>query len=240
VKVAILSDIHSAAEHFRDALNDARAEGFDALVILGDLFTYGPDPVETLELVQDAISRDGAILITGNHDLLYLEGPERAAYVSRLADWIRESVDWTAGQLDGGDDLDRLPWQAEWEQDGVLLSHANPFGFGDWTYLRDEAGMAAAWQSLQDRSFDWGVFGHVHRFRRFDSERGRGGVVTVGSIGQPRDKAEPFSQWAMMDTAPQFAVEQRRVARDWASTIQRIRASSLSEATKLRLCQFFA
>ena len=238
MKIAVLSDIHSASEHFSDALDAARDEGFDRLVILGDLFTYGPDPVETMELVQEAVSRDQAILITGNHDLLYMDEQADEYSSASLPEWIRESVDWTRSRLAGVEPLTTLPWQREWRTGRVLFSHANPFAFGDWTYLRDDPSFLAASQALADRQLDWGVFGHVHRHRS-SLQPGRSGVVTVGSIGQPRDKLEPFSQWAMMTMAPEVEVQQRRVSRDWKSTIERIQASSMSDATKLRLCQFF-
>lgn len=239
LKIAVISDIHSAAEHFRDALLAARAEGFDQLVILGDLFTYGPEPVATLEIAQEAASQDGAAFITGNHDLLYMEQPERDAYVSRLPEWIRESVEWTSEQLGGIEGIAALPWKTELCVGSVLFAHANPFTFGDWTYLRDGDAVARASAALAARSFNWGVFGHVHRFRFFEGDDDGAGVVTVGSIGQPRDTAEPFSQWAMVTLEDGFTVEQRRVARDWRSTMDKIRASSVSEATKERLCQFY-
>lgn len=238
MKIAVLSDVHSAAEHFRDALNAARQEGFDRLVILGDLFTYGPDPIETLALVEEAVSNDAAILIKGNHDLLYMDGLERDAYCSGLPDWIRESVDWTASQLGTRSRINNLPWQDEWDDERVLLSHANPFGSGDWTYLRDDQSAAAAATALKARSFQWGVFGHVHRFRVYPVGS-NGGVVTVGSIGQPRDKADPVGQWAMVTSGPQFSIEQRHIQLGWASTIEKIHKTRMSEATRERLCQFY-
>ena len=73
MKIAVLSDIHSVSSALDAALDDARAEGFDVLLILGDLLTYGVNPAETLELVHEAVARDGAILISGNHDQMYLD-----------------------------------------------------------------------------------------------------------------------------------------------------------------------
>jgi hypothetical protein len=175
----------------------------------------------------------------GNHDLLYVEQPEGETYASQLPDWIRESVEWTQQQLKDRTPVNALPWQNEWSRDGVLFSHANPFGFGDWTYLRDEESMVAASRSLQARSFRWGVFGHVHRFRILSSGDGRTGVATVGSIGQPRDKAEQFGQWSVVTTGPQVSVEQRRIERDWSATIEKIRQAPFPETTKERLCQFY-
>jgi len=237
LKIAVLSDIHSAAEQFRDALDAARTKGFDRLVILGDLFTYGPEPVQCLEIAEEAVARDGAILITGNHDVLYMD--EGDDYGTGLPDWIAESIDWTSAQLsEQRGRVSALPWQDEWTADGVLFSHANPFGARDWTYLRDADSTAHASETLRQRGFDWGIFGHVHRFRLYPSEDG-GSVATVGSLGQPRDKAEPFSQWTMVTTEPQVSIEQRRLERSWDSTIEAIQNSSMSEATKERLCQFY-
>lgn len=237
MKIAVISDIHSAADHFADALKAAREEGFDQLVVLGDLLTYGPDPVETLDIAHEAASRDRAIFITGNHDLLYLQEPGNDAYVSRLPDWIRESVNWTCAKLDSRSPMDQLPWQSEWEQSGILFSHANPFGVGDWSYLNDEKSLMKASAALQERSLRWGVFGHVHRFHKFS---GKGTwVATVGSIGQPRDATQPSSQWALVSSGEQVSIEQRNVSRSWTETVARIHQSSLSDTTKERLCRFY-
>jgi predicted phosphodiesterase len=238
LKIAVLSDIHSAAEQFRDALDAARNEGFDRLVILGDLFTYGPDPVRCLEIAEEAAARDGAVLITGNHDVLYMEGGEAGGYRAALPEWIAESIEWTSAQLDDRRRVSALPWQDEWTDDGVLFSHANPFGGRDWTYLRDADSVAQASDALRKRGFNWGIFGHVHRFRLYPNENG-GGVATVGSLGQPRDRAEPFSQWAMVTTGPQVSIDPRPLERGWSSTIESICSSSMTEATKERLCQFY-
>jgi predicted phosphodiesterase len=239
LKIAVISDIHSAAEHFSDSLDAARREGFDRLVILGDLFTYGPDPVRTLELAVEACDRDRAIFITGNHDLLYFAELKGDGYASRLPDWIRESVEWTAAQLGERTSAKSLPWKEEWQEAQVLFSHANPFGEGDWTYLGDEQSVARASAVLKERSLEWGIFGHVHRFRRYPSGSDSGSFATVGSIGQPRDAVEPFSQWAVVNSGPEFSIEQRRLDRDWTTTIESIRKTSMSDATKERLCRFY-
>jgi predicted phosphodiesterase len=239
MKIAFLSDIHSAAAHFRDALEAARAEGFDRLVILGDLLTYGPEPAQSLEIAQEAVDRDGAVVITGNHDVLYLGGPGAASYAASLPGWIRESVDWTCSQLTDLSSMAALPWQQDWQAGDLYVSHANPFGFGDWTYLRDERSLQAALESLESKTARWGVFGHVHRFQKLLSADGNGAVVTVGSLGQPRDKAERRSQWAIVRTGPAFEVEQRYLAKGWDCVVRGIQATSMSDATKERLCQFY-
>jgi len=239
VKVSILSDIHAAADAYEAALRAARAEGFDLLLILGDLLTYGPLPERTLELTADSVSRDGALLVVGNHDQLY-RGPDATsnAYFNGLPEWIRESIDWTVSRT-GLDPLSHFQWCEEWSEGDLLAAHANPFGVGDWTYLRTDADFDRAGKVLADRGFRYGLFGHIHRFAR--RTIGNSWVATIGSIGQPRHREEPLPQWAVARyDGHSWQVEQRHVDFDWSSHKAAIQATSMSAATKQRLCAFFA
>lgn len=239
MKIAVLSDIHSVSSALEAALDDARAEGFDVLLILGDLLTYGVSPAETLELVQDAVARDGAILVSGNHDQMYLDTSEATAeYRTRLPDWLRETVEWTATQIPPAA-LAAFDWQEQWSTGSLLAAHANPHAFGDWTYIADAARADAAAEALVRRGYRHGVFGHTHRARRFESEGAN--VFTVGSLGQPRDSADPRMQWAMIELQDdKIDVQSRFVPFDRAGHRAAIRATALSPFTQDRLCGFFA
>ena len=57
MRIAVLTDIHASSDPLQLALTAARREGFDRMLILGDLLTYGVQPLETLELVQGATAR---------------------------------------------------------------------------------------------------------------------------------------------------------------------------------------
>lgn len=239
MKIAVLSDIHSVSSALDAALGDARAEGFDVMLILGDLLTYGVNPAETLELVHEAAARDGAILVSGNHDQIYLGTPEATAeYQARLPDWLRETVEWTAMQVPAGA-LAAFDWQKQWSAGSLLAAHANPYAFGDWTYIADAAGAKAAAEALVRRGYAYGVFGHTHRARRFES--GGVNVFTVGSLGQPRDSTDPRMQWAMIELRDdKIDVQPRYVPFDRAGHRAAIRATALSPATQNQLCRFFA
>jgi predicted phosphodiesterase len=239
MKIAILSDIHAAADAYESALHAARAEGFDQLLILGDLLTYGPYPERTLDLTADAVSRDGALLVIGNHDLLYQE-PEASSkvYSAGLPEWIRESIDWTCSRM-APDPLSHFKWRDEWSEGELLAAHANPFGVGDWTYLRDNSDFDRASAVLAERGYRYGLFGHIHRFARRNI--GRNWVATIGSVGQPRDRQDPLPQWAVARYEGHgWQVEQRHVDFDWSGHRAAIQATSMSSATKQRLCAFFA
>ena len=60
MRIAALTDIHAVSSTLEQALSAARREGFDVLLLMGDLLTYGVAPLETVALVQDAVARDGA------------------------------------------------------------------------------------------------------------------------------------------------------------------------------------
>jgi predicted phosphodiesterase len=235
----VFSDIHSVSSTLDTALGDARAEGFDVLLILGDLLTYGVRPTETLELVHQAVARDGAILVAGNHDQMYLDTAEAGReYQSRLPDWLRETVEWTAARIPPGA-LTAFDWHEQWSSGPMLAAHANPHAFGDWSYIADAACADVAADALVRCGYRYGVFGHTHRARRFECNGAE--VFTIGSLGQPRDDADPRMQWAMIELQDDsIEVQPRFVAFDRARHQAAIRATTLSGSTQDRLCEFFA
>jgi predicted phosphodiesterase len=237
MKIAVLSDIHALASSYAQALPSARSEGFDHMVILGDLLTYGLEPQKTLDLTQEAVERDGAVLISGNHDELYFRAAE-GNYHENLPSWIRESVEFTAKAANLSS-FEHFSWKTEWVCRGIFFAHANPFGYGDWSYLKDKETARRASEELGRRCYSAGVFGHVHRAQQFYF-KGRPPIFTVGSIGQPRDKREPVPQWAMLTIKGEGAIlSPRRIEMDIRRHIDAIASTTLSPETKNRLVSFF-
>jgi predicted phosphodiesterase len=236
-RIVVISDLHANGRALVAALARATSLGRDRLVILGDLLTYGDDIEQTLDLVEAEVA-SGAILIAGNHDQLYLDlAAGERAYYEGLPPWIRETVDHTMACVDIAR-FRALPWADEWTANGVLFSHANPFGARDWTYLNDDAQYVRAAQVLAGRGFRAGVFGHTHRAKLF----GVGEATLVansGSVGQPRAKPA-------IATVLRLAIEQRAVDAvvepvdyDVTGHIASIDRMPLSEPTRQRLRGFF-
>lgn len=245
MRIAAFTDIHSAGTCLADALREARAEGFDTLLILGDLLTYGPEPAETLDLVAEAIARDNAILITGNHDAIYLDmagadvdAGAGASYRLALPDWLRETIDWTAARIPSGV-MQRFDWRQSWSHGSLFAAHANPGAFGDWGYITDDASADVAAAALAARGYRHGIFGHTHRARRF--ERGGQSLFTLGALGQPRDDADRRPRWTMIELGEdRIELHPRPLPFDRDAHLAAIRATSMSAATQDRLCGFFA
>jgi predicted phosphodiesterase len=239
VRIAVISDVHAAHAPFAAALSAARAKGFDQLILLGDLFTYGLQPVECADLAFEAIDRDKAVLIGGNHDQLYIDmEQDNRDYYDRLPDWIRESVEWTWDRL-GKHWPDALPCVPEWRCSQLLMAHANPFGYGDWTYLSNESNLDRAAEICAQQGYRYGVFGHLHRAINHSSSAAD--IHVIGSIGQPRSRDDQVPHWAMLDlNDDRMNVTRHNVAFDAKAHVTEIFAHpDLSDHTKTKLCGFF-
>lgn len=215
MRLGVLGDVHANARALREALDVVQSRPIDQLLFLGDLLTYGPDVDEVLDLVEEETG-DGAILLLGNHDAMYLDLLEgEQGYFDGLPLWIRESVDYTLARLDG-ERFRGLPFAREFVHGPLLAAHANPFdaepsGEPNWRYLNQVDDYADAAQALRERDLRVGVFGHTHRVRIVEWPSGRGVtderrtalyawkalgledalILNAGSVGQPRSKGPP-------------------------------------------------
>lgn len=257
MRLAIVGDIHANAGALRGALAQIDGQGCDQLILLGDLLTYGVDVEETLELVAARLMRGRTVLLRGNHDALYedLLAGEKGGYVSRLPDWIRDSVEWTQARLSPAL-WSQLRFHDEVARQNLLLSHANPFGAGRWEYLNTEGENLAAVSALQRRGFQAGIFGHTHRVKCFQHAGDQGGffaaasgdldpgklyVFNAGSVGQPRDRDDPspYVLW-FTDTAMQggWQFSYQRFSYDLDAYLAGIRGSDLAVRSKDKICSF--
>lgn len=255
MRFIVLGDIHSNALALEAALSSAREIGFDQLVLLGDLFTYGVEPRAVFELVREAQQRDGALLMIGNHDELYLSPDERTReYCEKLPAWIRESVDWTERALENVD-LAALEWRESYIRSGVYVSHANPFVFPDWRYLNTEAEHREAAVALEERGQQIGVFGHTHRQKVVAIVEDElcmsvshscviptGDTLTLvnaGSVGQPRNTEKRSFLLRLDVSGDEVEIEFVPLHYDVEKNKALIRDSRFSDMTTNKLLGFF-
>jgi len=231
MRVALLSDIHANFPALEAVEGDIDAQGVDAILSLGDVMGYGPFPNECAEWLRE---RDVRCLV-GNHDLAILEWLDSSTYhpdaVSALA--------WQRGVLRA----ENRRWLATLENkasmEGFEAMHGVPPRPLDFEYLIGlDAGrrMCARFSDLAMTTF----IGHSHltkcfavgpdRLQELMADRLRVGseqrlIVTVGSVGQPRDN-NPKAAWVLFDTETR-EVRFRRVAYPIKKTVQAIRARRL-------------
>jgi diadenosine tetraphosphatase ApaH/serine/threonine PP2A family protein phosphatase len=202
MRYAILSDVHGNLESLERALSLA-AEG-DAVVSLGDVVGYGPNPNECVALL--AARSSHAVL--GNHDLAAVEnfGVE---HFNRAA---RTAIGWTQRVLDEAarEWLDALPYELRFP--GFLLVHGAPVNY--FEYILDKDTAASAFERTDaaivfighthiaeywTRDPD-GTIGHKHMQHggTLELEPDKRYIIDVGSVGQPRD-LNPLASLVLYD-----------------------------------------
>ncbi|MCJ7550233.1 MAG: metallophosphatase family protein [Anaerolineae bacterium] len=206
MRYIVISDIHSNAPALEAVLRDAPA--FDALICLGDIVGYGPDPNVCVERVQDF----DLTCISGNHD----QGTIGQADVLIFNRDAREALSWTQRELTPAN-LSFLcglsPAGALDDNGGIDLAHGSQRD-PVWEYIVDPS---AAAQNFRQFTFRLLLVGHSHLPLVFewlsDAQRvqplrsepgvpvhldGRRMILNPGSVGQPRD-GNPHASYAILD-----------------------------------------
>jgi diadenosine tetraphosphatase ApaH/serine/threonine PP2A family protein phosphatase len=194
MRIGILSDIHSNLEALTEVLAAVEKHRPDRLVCLGDVVGYGASPNPCCELIR----KHCAVTLLGNHDAAVSGRMEYSFYY----DAARHALDWTAGQLtaENLDWLKSLPYLHSAE--GVGFSHGNPVDPAAFEYV---FAMEQAYELLPKlgKLPEVSFLGHSHLCKtfalhgddevhevlagRFTMRRGYHYVISVGSVGQPRD-----------------------------------------------------
>lgn len=224
MRYAILSDIHSNLDALRAVLVDA-ASRVDALICLGDVVGYGPEPEPCLELMAER----AVALVAGNHE----HGVAGLLDLDWFNPYARAAVAWTQERLDDAHRryLSGLPLTAGLE--GATLVHASPREPEEWEYLVSAEDGFDAFGGFTTRLC---FVGHSHRPAvwslgsggpdflpgGFDVEidAGRRYIVNVGSVGQPRDR-DSRAAYAIWDVAAR-RITGRRIAYDVAAARRKI------------------
>ncbi|GHV76016.1 metallophosphoesterase [Spirochaetia bacterium] len=149
MRVLVVSDIHANLAAFDAVLKETQG-GRDAVLCLGDLVGYGPDPRECIARATEVC----AVVLGGNHDL----AAAGVMDLSSFADHARIAMEWTRPQLTPADMayLAKLPLNAEYE--GILLSHGSPEN-PIWGYVFSRTDAVIA---FSQSNFTHCFFGHTH------------------------------------------------------------------------------
>ncbi len=217
MKVVILSDLHSNFYALKKALQIIDQTGYDMLICLGDILSYGVDIDKVIQTIGNRTKNKNTFLIKGNHDEIYddIFAGKKTKYIDSLPDWLKESIYFTAERLNRYDWND-LKFIENYSHDGVFYSHANPFLERDWSYLSNAFKLEEASKVLRKNNYKVGVFGHLHRVlnstysdknilninslhSNFLSNKDIN-ILNTGSIGQPRDKNNYKPSFLWLDT----------------------------------------
>jgi predicted phosphodiesterase len=215
MRVLIISDIHANLAAFNAVLHHTRHIR-DAVVCLGDLVGYGPDPNECTELAAKACT----VVLGGNHDLAAADTLDMADF-SRHA---RKALEWTKSVLSPSNRayLAGLLPKTCWEN--LTFSHGGPED-PVWSYILSEPDAGTAFAGAD---FFRCFFGHTHVPSAFVLNPGQAygcstfyGVPNMtletgrirprmllnpGSVGFPRDAADAHSSDSLRRATARYAL----------------------------------
>lgn len=216
MKIVILSDLHANFCALKKALKIIDQKGYDLMICLGDILSYGTDIKQVVQTIGNRIKKKNTLLIKGNHDEIYddIFAGKESKYIDSLPNWLKESIYFTAERLNKSN-WNELKFIENYASDGVFYSHANPFSQRDWSYLNNSIKLEKASKILKNMNYRVGVFGHLHRVLNstFSEKKTLNtnflhsnllsnkeiNILNTGSIGQPRDKNNTRPSFLWLD-----------------------------------------
>ena len=195
MRLGIFSDIHANLEALSAVLEAYKTERIDVYYCLGDTVGYGGSPNECADLVRETSRKT----ILGNHDAA-VSGRMDYSYYYEAA---RHALDAHAAMLSENNMawLKGLPYEEKLAEHNVLLCHGSPVRLEEFEYIfapEQARECLAIWDQIGDIT----LIGHSHLCKvfalsdatvdelpasDFDLQPGKKYIVSVGSVGQPRD-----------------------------------------------------
>jgi predicted phosphodiesterase len=244
LRFAVLSDVHGNLEAFQAVLAAIDTIGIDRIIALGDIVGYGPDPEACLRLAFERC----AAMVLGNHDFGAVHPQSfhgHMAAVQALV-WARTRLAANAPEL-----LARLGSVPAWHREGEIVfvhgSARHPF---EYVLEQDSRGLSTFEETIASIARDFADFrlcfvGHNHQPFLATSEGflhpheenrtffvGSGKLyVSVGSVGQPRDRDPRACFVTLEDQKLTF----HRVPYPFAVTAAKIRSYGLPASLAARL-----
>ena len=231
MRIGIFSDVHANIEALTTVLDAYESERIDKYVCIGDTVGYGASANECCDLIRGL----AAFTILGNHDAAVAGRMDYSYYY----DAARHALDMHSRILSPENMawLKSLPYEV---RDGhVTFCHGSPINLEEFEYIfstEQAARCLDIWEDLSTVTF----IGHSHLCKSFALTRDEvyevvaekfvlrpehRYIVSVGSVGQPRDYDNRAS-YTIYDTEEK-TFEFKRVAYDIDTAAQKIFASDL-------------
>jgi diadenosine tetraphosphatase ApaH/serine/threonine PP2A family protein phosphatase len=228
MRIAILSDIHSNLEALTEVEAAVAKQRVDEVYCLGDIVGYGASPNPCCEKIR----RLAKVTLLGNHDAA-VAGRMDYAYYYEAA---RHALDWTAQRIDPDhlEWLKSLPYTHRVDAE-IGLCHGSPVLPPEYEYIFAQEQARELIPHL-DKLASVTFIGHSHLCKIFalgpgDAVEelsgtrlvlapGRKYILSVGSVGQPRDY-DNRACFVVYDTVS-HVLEYHRVAYDIEASAQKI------------------
>lgn len=193
MRIGIFSDTHSNLEALTAVLERFQEERVERLICLGDTVGYGASPNECCDLIRKLAAQT----ILGNHDAAVAGRMDYSFYYAAA----RQALDLHTSTLSAENMawLRSLPYEVR--EDHISYCHGAPVNIEEFDYIfapEQAARCLPAWERLSDVTF----IGHSHLCKafalsssdvyevvsqEFEIRPSHKYIISVGSVGQPRD-----------------------------------------------------
>lgn len=241
MRFAIFSDVHANYEALSAVLEAYKRENVELYYCLGDTVGYGGSPNDCAEVVREIASKT----ILGNHDAA-VAGRMDYSYYYEAA---RNALDTHASMLtaDSMAWLKSLPYQERVHEHGLTLCHGSPIRLEEFEYIFAPE-QARECLPMYDELEHLTLIGHSHLCKVFALDRDgveelpaadfrvapdRKYIISVGSVGQPRDYDNRAS-YTVFDTDTQM-FEFKRVEYDIETAAEKVLRARLERNFAHRL-----
>jgi len=230
MKILIISDIHANWHALQAVL---AKEGYDALVFLGDVVDFGPDPKNCVNfLIKSSKARFWGVRGDHDHALAFGTGSNCSEELKQISSISNE---WGECFLTGEEVgfLRRLPLDRDFSIDGIdfeLAHGSDPYSCVFYYMAGDDepdTGLPQCCRDGEKRKFI--LTGHSHK--PFVKKMGNITVLNPGSVGQPRDH-DPRASYGVIENG-QASI--RRVGYDIEKTVKDLQRSAMPGMVKDRL-----
>jgi len=208
MRIGIFSDIHANYEALSAVLAAYERENIDRFLCAGDLVGYGASPNECVNVVRAMTDE----VVIGNHDAAVTGRMDYSYYY----DAARKVLDLHAALLsaDNMNWLRRLPFRKNYDDLGITLCHGSPINEEEFDYVFAVEQAYAILPHFSNLNHITCI-GHSHLCRvfaltqttveeiahhHFGIDPGRKYIISVGSVGQPRDY-DNRATYTIFDTA---------------------------------------
>lgn len=231
---AIMSDIHANPSALEKALADAKEQGAEKVICLGDVVGYGPDPAEAVALCRESCD----VVLMGNHDAAVAGSLRTDNFIEFARDGVRrhvaelssEDIAWLRG----------LPYMHKGRTFAGV--HGTLVGPEHFFYMYDAEQIVGSLMRMAEIRRRLLFVGHTHHACGFVA--GEGGrirmfgpdkelamepkaryIVNVGSVGYPR--ADLDITYVLYDTRAK-KVTFRHLPFDFSRYVARLEAKRVT------------
>lgn len=199
--LGIISDIHGNTVALEAVLADAKKQGVEEFICLGDVANVGPKPKDTLRIVKSL----NCPVVLGNTDawLLKPRTLDKVVKITKDTPIILDIEKWTSSQLDATekDFIGSWPMNKKFKYKGVsiIAFHATPSDFN--TMVLPSTCDAEVDEYFRGFEAELFIHGHTHSqyLRKYRGSR----IMNPGSVGLPYMN---LGEKSIMPTFAEYAI----------------------------------